>query len=56
MAMEQAAYEAFRKEIEDTEQIPHDKLWPALAGMWAFALMIPEKWGGLGQVTNGFRP
>jgi alkylation response protein AidB-like acyl-CoA dehydrogenase len=71
MAMEQAAYEAFRKEIfaaiwrdidplekeiEDTEHIPHDKLWPALAGMQAFALIIPEKWGGLGLSVSQYVP
>ncbi|MFN8626770.1 MAG: acyl-CoA dehydrogenase family protein [Candidatus Binatia bacterium] len=71
MAMEQVAYEALRKdifaaiwreidplerEIEDTEHIPHDKLWPALTGMRAFALLIPEQWGGLGLSVSQYVP
>ena len=71
MAMKQAANEALRREIfaaiwrdidpleeeiENTEHIPHDKLWPALADMQAFALIIPEQWGGLGLSVSQYVP
>lgn len=71
MAMEQAAYEAFRKEIfaaiwrdidpleeeiERTHNIDNEKLFPLLAGMEAFGLTIPEKWGGLGLSISQYLP
>ncbi len=61
VGMEEAAYEAFRErifaamwsevgpfveEIEETETIPREKIWPALADMGAFGLLVPAEYGG----------
>lgn len=59
--MDDATYEAFKKrifarmwsdvapfvaEIEETETIPREKVWPVLAEIGAFGLLVPEKYGG----------
>jgi len=61
VGMDDAAYEAFRdqifarmwsdvapfaEEIEETETIPREKIWPALADMGAFGLLVPAEYGG----------
>ena len=71
MAMEQAAYEAFQQEIlaaiwrdidpleeeiERTQHIDNEQLFPLLRGVQAFALMIPEQWGGLGLSVSQYLP
>lgn len=71
MAMEQVAYEAFRKEIfaaiwrdidpledaiERDHHIDNDVLFPLLDKMKAFALTIPEQWGGLGLSISQYLP
>ena len=33
-------------EIEETESIPREKIWPALREMGAFGLLLPERYGG----------
>jgi alkylation response protein AidB-like acyl-CoA dehydrogenase len=43
-------------EIEETERIPYDKLFPALREMGAFALLIPEEHGGLGLTMSQYVP
>jgi alkylation response protein AidB-like acyl-CoA dehydrogenase len=59
--MDDATYEAFRTrifariwsdvapfvaEIEDSETIPREKVWPVLAEIGAFGLLVPEEYGG----------
>ncbi len=44
------------KEIEETESIPRETLWPALREMGAFALLIPEECGGLGLTIAQYLP
>lgn len=71
MAMEPAAYEAFKQEIvaaiwrdidpleeqiERTHRIDNDVLFPLLDRMKAFALTIPEQWGGLGLSVSQYLP
>ena len=71
MAMEQVAYEAFQQEIlaalwrdidpleeeiERTQHIDNEQLFPLLRGMQAFALTIPEQWGGLGLSVSQYLP
>jgi alkylation response protein AidB-like acyl-CoA dehydrogenase len=69
--MDATAYEEFREqivarlwsdiapvveEIEDTEQIPRAKIWPALREMGAFGLLIPEQYGGSGLSVRQYLP
>lgn len=69
--MDATAYEEFREqivarlwsdiapvveEIEDTEQIPRAKIWPALREMGAFGLLIPEQFGGSGLTVRQYLP
>src|SRR5919199_2897254 len=69
--METKAYEDFRKklfeaiwrdldplehEIEETERLPYDKLFPLLREMRAFGLLIPEAYGGLGLTVSQYLP
>ena len=69
--METKAYEGFRKklfeaiwrdldplehEIEETERLPYDKLFPLLREMRAFGLLIPEEYGGLGLTVSQYLP
>lgn len=69
--METKAYEDFRKklfeaiwrdldpledEIEETERLPYDKLFPLLREMRAFGLLIPEEYGGLGLTVSQYLP
>lgn len=43
-------------EIEETERIPYDKVFPILREMGAFALLIPEEHGGLGLTMTQYVP
>jgi alkylation response protein AidB-like acyl-CoA dehydrogenase len=69
--MDEAQYDVFCKEIvaaiwrdldpmvdeiEETERIPYDKVFPALSEMGAFALLIPEEHGGLGLTMTQYVP
>ncbi|MEU6702063.1 acyl-CoA dehydrogenase family protein [Pseudonocardia sp. NPDC046786] len=69
--MEQAAYEAFRRElfeaiwrdldpleeeIENNEALPYDRLMPLLREMRAFGLTIPEEYGGVGLTMTQYLP
>src|SRR3954452_10412715 len=69
--MESAEYEEFRRdaferlwqdvapleaEIEDSESIPREKLWPALEKMGAFGWLIPEACGGHGLTVRQYLP
>lgn len=69
--MEQKAYEAFREEIfaaiwrdidpleeaiERDHHIDNEVLFPLLDRMQAFALTIPEQWGGLGLSISQYLP
>jgi alkylation response protein AidB-like acyl-CoA dehydrogenase len=69
--MDATAYEQFRgqivarmwsdiapvvEEIEDTERIPREKIWPALREMGAFGLLIPEQFGGSGLTVRQYLP
>jgi hypothetical protein len=44
------------EEIEDNENLPYEKLFPALRKMGAFALMLPEEFGGYGLTVAQFVP
>jgi alkylation response protein AidB-like acyl-CoA dehydrogenase len=44
------------QEIEDTESIPRERIWPALRQMGAFGLLIPEKYGGSGLSVRQYLP
>ncbi|MEZ5078283.1 MAG: acyl-CoA dehydrogenase family protein [Solirubrobacterales bacterium] len=44
------------EEIEDTEQIPRERIWPALREMGAFGLLIPEQFGGSGLTVRQYLP
>ena len=46
----------FEEEIEETETIPRDRIWPALREMGAFGLLIPEQFGGLGLTVRQYLP
>ena len=46
----------FVEEIEDSESIPRDRIWPALREMGAFGLLIPEEYGGLGLTVRQYLP
>ncbi len=69
--MEATAYEEFREqivaaiwrdldpleaEIEATEQLPYERLFPALREMRAFALTTPEEYGGVGLTVSQYAP
>src|SRR5919202_2566726 len=69
--METKAYEDFRKklfeaiwrdldpledEIEETERLPYDRLFPALREMGAFGLTIDEEYGGAGLTMSQYVP
>jgi alkylation response protein AidB-like acyl-CoA dehydrogenase len=69
--MNDATYEAFKKrifarmwsdvapfvaEIEETESIPREKVWPALAEMGAFGLLVPEEYGGTELTVRQYLP
>ncbi|QEC50419.1 acyl-CoA dehydrogenase [Baekduia soli] len=43
-------------EIEDTESIPRDKLWPALERIGGFGWLIPEAYGGHGMTVRQYLP
>lgn len=69
--MDEATYESFREriiesmwrelapfeaEIEETESIPREKVWPVLREMDAFGLLIPERYGGSGLTVRQYLP
>ena len=69
--MDAASYEKFREqifarmwselapvveEIEETESIPHEKVWPALREMGAFGLLLPERYGGSDLSVRQYLP
>ena len=69
--MDAGSYEKFREEItasmwrdlapvveeiEDSESIPREKIWPALQGMEAFGLLIPERYGGYELTVRQYLP
>jgi alkylation response protein AidB-like acyl-CoA dehydrogenase len=69
--LDQSTYEAFRRaifeamwrdlaplaeEIEEREEIPRDRVWPALRDMGAFGLLIPEGYGGHGLTIAQYLP
>ncbi len=70
-AMDDATYEEFKKgifarmwsdvapfvtEIEDTETIPREKVWPVLAEIGAFGLLVPEEYGGSELTVRQYLP
>ncbi|MGH3664675.1 MAG: acyl-CoA dehydrogenase family protein [Egibacteraceae bacterium] len=46
----------FEHEIEDTESIPKDRVFPLLTDMGAWGLMIPEEYGGVGLTVRQYLP
>lgn len=69
--MDTAGYEAFRdeivtaiwrdlapleQEIEETEELPWERLRPLLGEMRAFGLMFPEEHGGVGLTVSQYLP
>ncbi len=44
------------QEIEETESIPRERIWPALREMGAFGLLMPEEYGGLGLSVRQYLP
>lgn len=44
------------EEIEDTEQIPRTKIWPALREMGAFGMLVPERYGGSELTVRQYLP
>lgn len=44
------------EEIEETETIPREKIWPALREMGAFGLLIPERYGGSELSVSQYLP
>jgi alkylation response protein AidB-like acyl-CoA dehydrogenase len=44
------------EEIEDTEELPLDKLMPILREMRAFGLTVPEEFGGVGLTVPQYLP
>ena len=44
------------EEIEDTESIPREKIWPALQEMGAFKLLVPERYGGYELTVRQYLP
>ena len=70
-AMDETHYDQFRKtiisaiwhelapladEIEEHEELPYDRLFPALREMRAFALTTPQHYGGLGLTMTQYVP
>src|ERR1700734_426414 len=43
-------------EIEDTEELPYERLFPALRDMGAFGLLVPEELGGSGLTISQYLP
>lgn len=43
-------------EIEASEKLPYDRLWPLLRQMGAFKLLIPEAYGGLELTVSQYLP
>jgi alkylation response protein AidB-like acyl-CoA dehydrogenase len=43
-------------EIEETEKLPYDRLFPMLREMGAFGLLIPEEYGGVGLTVSQYLP
>jgi alkylation response protein AidB-like acyl-CoA dehydrogenase len=43
-------------EIEETERLPYDRLFPMLREMGAFGLLIPEEYGGVGLTVSQYLP
>lgn len=69
--MDEATYEKFRttlferlwgevapfeRRIEDEEHIPREELFPILADMKVWGLMIPEEYGGVGLTVRQYLP
>lgn len=69
--MDAASYEKFRErifarmwsdlapvveEIEETESIPREQIWPALREMGAFGLLLPERYGGSDLSVGQYLP
>lgn len=46
----------FEQQIEDEEHIPKEQLFPLLADMRMWGLMIPEEYGGVGLSTRQYLP
>ena len=46
----------FEAQIEDEEHIPKDELFPILADMKMWGLMIPAEYGGVGLATRQYLP
>lgn len=44
------------EEVEETESIPRDRLFPVLADLRVFAMLIPEQYGGLGMTVGQYLP
>jgi alkylation response protein AidB-like acyl-CoA dehydrogenase len=43
-------------EIEDSERIPYDKVWPVLRECGAFGLLVPREYGGSGLSITQYLP
>jgi alkylation response protein AidB-like acyl-CoA dehydrogenase len=69
--MDAAGYEQFREkiiaaiwrdldpledEIEETEKVPNDRVFPLLRDMGAFGMLMPEEHGGLGLTVRQYLP
>lgn len=46
----------FEDEIEESEQIPRERLWPILREMGAFGLLVPQRYGGSGLTISQYIP
>lgn len=44
------------QEIEDSERIPYDKVWPVLRACGAFGLLVPRDYGGSGLSITQYLP
>lgn len=44
------------QEIEDSERIPYDKVWPVLRECGAFGLLVPQEYGGSGLSITQYLP
>jgi alkylation response protein AidB-like acyl-CoA dehydrogenase len=51
-----AELDPLEQEIEDAEALPLDRLLPLLADMGALALLVPERYGGLGLTIEQYLP
>ena len=63
VAVRDKVYEAIWKqldpleqEIEDSESIPYEKVWPVLRESGAFGLLVPQEYGGLGLSIAQYLP